>query len=209
MAATIAASRYFNTIRSLRLTTEQEQELESYMPMVKRICRKHVRHDKLGRFGDDPLISAEDLMQMALVRLTIAIREGKADNARNTEAYYAKIIKRSCLTQLECNRIRGDKRRHRHVDEIDEQGRLIDARHDVDRHHDRLYIEQLLSHLGGKYNKDILMHYYGIETSPIDPACIADLIPMEAQSIAKHRYRSLGSLRKRINEGALPAYGTR
>lgn len=205
MATTIALSRYFDTVEDLSLTPEQESKLDEYTPMVRRMCRNFIERTR-NHQGDDPLVSADDLIQLALVRLTVAIKHNKVKE--NEKRYYCRLVTRVCRGQVQCNRIRGNRDNHRSIDDPDNEFYLEDSRTDINRLHDRLYIKRLLGALKGKYTKKILIHFYGIETAPLYPKRISDIVPLDHNAIDRRRMRGLRSLKSRINRGVLPQWQT-
>lgn len=202
MATTIALGRYFDTVEDLSLTLKQETKLDELTPMVKRTCRNFIK--RMHR--DDPLVSADDLIQMALVRLIVAIKRGKANSIEYGYRYYCRIVTLVCRVQMQCNRVRGNIANHISMDDPDNELYLEDSRSDINRLHDRLYVEQLLSALKGKYTKEICTHFYGIDTAPLYSKYISDIVPLDSNTIERRRMRGLKSLRSRINKGVLPQW---
>lgn len=204
MAATIGNSRHFNNISDLSLTAKQEGLLTEHIPMVKRVCRKYINRGYYA-VHDDPIVTADDLIQIAMVCLASEI---KYNTDKTSYWHYYKVVSRSCWNQLDYNKIKGNKSNHKSVDDTDNKIYLSDQRTSVDRLHARLYIKQLLDGLNGKCSKSILLHYYGIDTAPIGPKLISDLLPLCPATIAKRRWKIVNRLKSRISRGELPQWKT-
>lgn len=189
MATEIAKSRYFGTVTDLSLTPEQELELERYMPIARRICTKFSR-ELFRKRNDMSMTHRDDLLQMALVRLTRAIKASESREIHNKEHYYTRVITRACTDTIRYTRYHEDK--NKHIDLNSEEIVTTTCSDPID---DRLFIRELLSTVKDHLTLDILKHSFGIGTAPIPPSLISDLIPLTLTQIYSRKYLGLKKLR--------------
>lgn len=192
MAARNNVVGYFATIKDLSLTPEQESELESLIPETKRICRA------IARTSNNRYIECDDLVQIALVKMAKAM---KSSNTPKDVYYYKKVIAITCINQLRLERARGAYYRHLGLDSIPE----LSVSTDEDRLHQRLYTDTLLNTLS-PMSRQILTHYYGIDTPAIGPLAISEILPLSDDAITSRRRRAESSIRTRIEKGELPTW---
>ena len=192
MAATIVNSQYFDTLSDLSLTPSQEAELDLYIPMTKRVCNRFFRKNYEARH-DFSTLDSDDLAQMALVRLILAIKHDKAKGLqdKDKENYYTKLVTRSCLSQIRSNRVRGNGANH--ADLFECANFTVDD--DSDTINTRLYLNTLLSKLRGKYTEWIIRNYYGLGTAPVGPTRMSEILPLTAAEIATRRHAGINRLK--------------
>lgn len=193
MAATVRKTRYFNHIESLSLSPKQEAELGSYVSMVKRVCKRYTVVNPV-------ILDTDDLIQMSLVKLALAIKSGVASELPENHrlGYYTAIVHNSCINQLECHKAK----LHAGCDYNETHGSCST---DVDRIHDKLYIEQILDGLRGTHRQEILIHYYGLDTPALDPMYISDIVPLSPSAIACRRFLAIESIQRQLDKGELPS----
>lgn len=198
MATTIKNSRHYDRIESLELTSEQEQELKRIWPLICRIAANY--------YVNDVLVSVDDLIQEAAVRVTRAIRELLVpdDVESIRDAYYSAIVRNTCTTIVYNNKYRYDRCLSYNI----LSDYTPDSRFDEDRIHTRLYVDTLLNSIKKSQNKSILLHYYGIDTQPRVFDDIASRVGSTWHNLAQRHGRTIATLKRKVTEGELPQWTT-
>lgn len=189
MAAKIGIAGYFATVKDLSLTPEQETLLESLLPMTRRICKRFT--DKYYDTDHDfSLLDTEDLVQMALVALCRMIKSRPVADIK----LYSCVVIRSCQNCIRLNAARGAARYHNSL----KSAHYVVSEDDVNRVHQRLYLDTVLSILSNT-NSKILLHYYGLGI---------DQHYQEYPALKARRSYCIGKIRDEIQKGELPTWET-
>jgi len=84
----------------------------------------------------------------------------------------------------------------------------IEAHDDIERVHNRMYVDTLLESVNSDISKKILLHYYGIDTPQLRSKAIGDMLGMKEGATIIRRNRSINTIRAKIAEGELPTWET-
>lgn len=201
MPGTIKDSGYFSTMESLELTPEQEQEFEEYRHLIKPVASGYAKND--------PLTSADDLEQMAAVKMINAIRAGYSKGHTKKEGFYVRLIQHSCLTQIRCNHNRAAARSS--LNDFNDSIYANDVFNDINDRIDndvqnREYVDILLSHVKSRYRREILKHKYGLGTYPKTSKEIGDILGRPGVIIRLADSYTVNKLKQKIDKGIIPQW---
>jgi RNA polymerase sigma factor (sigma-70 family) len=181
-------TRYFDTIQDLSLTDQQEALLHSLMPIVHSVCSTF--SVKLRSAGNDRThTSYDDMVQMAMVKLVLAIKRSGLIEIESSVRYYTRVVSRACLTQIHKARIRDYKNYHCDLDAATQ----VPSAGSVE---DKILVEQLLAKVPTDITRKVLIHYYGIDCAPKSLEWISDNLHITRGSISRRLWQMKQKLKK-------------